>query len=275
MFSVGFRRGLASHFLNNIFFLCIVVVIYIAVYGWVTPENQYTYIYASLFGTLWVTAFLFFNYALGSGLAGLVTLFFSFSIIIPIITDLTVLGTRITLFQIAGITLLFISFYIGNRPAVEKGKSVSLRFIIICIVGIFFNGLVLAVVKLHQGAMPGVDIIAFVFYGFIAAALVSALCFIFFYIRESKKETLSYKYMFRSPKYYLQAAGSGVTTAIGNILMLAAASLLPAAIQFPIMTGGRAIIVAVLSILIFQEKFTKKTAVVFAIGIAALAIINF
>jgi drug/metabolite transporter (DMT)-like permease len=204
----------------------------------------------------------------------LVLLFFSFGIIVPIIVDLTILGTLINIYQIVGIALLFISFYLGNRPDSGEKKGISLKFIVFCIIGFLFNGSVMATAKLHQGAMPGIDVQVFVTFGFTVSVITSAILFVFFHIKESKKEKISYSYMFKAPKYYVSVFGSAVTTAFGNILMLVIAGLVPAAIQFPLMNGGTCLITAILSIFFFKEKFTKKTAIVFIVGIAALAIIN-
>jgi drug/metabolite transporter (DMT)-like permease len=274
IFSAGYRRGHSTHFLNNIVFIGIVVLFYITIYGFKGAVNPETYIYTIFYGIFFVMAMFFLVLAMQMGPTGLVFLFFTFGIIIPIIADLTLLGTLINIFQIAGLVLLFISFYIGNRPDKSENKRISLRFIVICISSLVMNGGIMATAKLHQGAMPGVDIDAFVLYGFIVCLLLSVGLFLFFYIRESKKEKLSYVYMFKSPKYYLSAFGSGITTALGNILMVTLAGLVPAAIQFPLLYGGTTILTTILSIFIFKEKLTKKMVVVIIIGIAALAIIN-
>ena len=274
MFSSGYRRGFASHFLNNTVFLGIVVLLCAAVNGVTGAENPQTYVYAAVYGVVLTSAFLFFVLAMGLGPTGLVTLFFSFGIVIPIIADLAVLGTLVTVFQIIGLALLFISFYIGNRPIGEEKKKISPRFILVCICSFIFNGLAMATAKLHQGVMPGVDVNIFVVFSFTIGVLLSFTLFIISHLKESKKEKISYMHMFKSPKYYLSVVGSGGTTAAGNIFMLIAASQVPAAIQFPLMNGGTAIITAILSIFIFKEKLTKKMAVVFIIGIAALTIIN-
>ena len=274
LFSAGYRRGHASHFLNNIFFLGLVVLICGAINGFSAPENPDTYIYATMFGVFWILSILFLVQAMAMGPTGMVMLFFSFGIIIPVIADLVILGTLIKIFQIVGIVLLFVSFYLGNKPAAGEKKGISLRFIALCIGAFLFNGSVMATAKLHQGAMPGVDVQVFVLLGFTVGTIASAILFVYFHLKESKTEKLSYMYMFKAPMYYVSAIGSGVSTAFGNILMLAAASLVPAAIQFPLMNGGTSIITAFLSIFLFKEKFTKKTAIVFIVGIAALIIIN-
>jgi drug/metabolite transporter (DMT)-like permease len=274
MFAVGYRRGLASHFLNNIFFLSVVVFIFVITNGLHLAENPDTYIYASIFGVVWVMAMVFYIKAMSMGPTGLVALFFAFGIVIPIIVDLTVLGTLVTIFQIVGLALLFVSFYIGNKPPKGEMKSISPQFIITCIISFLINGLIMATVKLHQGAMPGIDVEVFVLYGFAVSVLTSVCCFILFHTRESRQEKISYGYMFKSPKYYLSVAGGGATTAFGNILMVFIAGQVPAAIQFPLMNGGTSIIAAIISIFVFQEKLSKRMAAVFAIGIAAMAIIN-
>jgi len=274
VFSLEYRRGLASHFLNNIFFIGVVVLVLLAINGFLVPVNPATYIYAAVFGVLWVSAMIFYVRAMGLGPTGLVTLFFSFGIIIPIITDVAALGAVLTVFQVVGLVLLLVSFYIGNRPLGDEKKSISPKFIAACIGSFLFNGLIMADVKLHQGAMPGIDVQAFVLYGFAAAVAVSIILFIIFHIKQSRSEKMSYGYMFKSPKYYVTVAGSGVTTAVGNLLMLYAASLVPAATQFPIMNGVTSITSAILSIFIFKEKLTKRMAIVFIVGIAALVIIN-
>ena len=274
IFSSGYFRGLNTYFLNNIFFLGTVVIVCALVNGPAGAVNPETYIYAAIFGVLFVFTILFFITAMTMGPTGLVTLFFSFGIIIPIIVDLTYLGTLINIFQIVGLVLLFTSFYIGNRPAREEKKGISVRFITVCIASMILNGAVMAIAKLHQGVMPGTDVHIFAVFSFSVGTLTSAVLFIIFHIRQARKEKVSYGYMLKTPKYYVSAIGSGVTTAFGNILMLTIAGLVPAAVQFPLMNGGTSLITAVLSVFIFKEKFTKKTAIVFVFGIAALVIIN-
>ena len=307
MFSTEYRRGFASHFLNNVFFLGIVVLFLLAINGFSLAENPETYIYSSVFGVVWVITMFFYIKAMGMGPTGLVTLFFSFGIVLPIIVDMTVLNTMITVFQVVGLALLFLSFYIGNRPLGDEKKNISPQFIATCTASFVFNGLIMATVKLHQGAMPGTDTRVFVLYGFTVAVLVSAICFAFFHIKQLRQagqsgqsvqsvqagqsgqpvqagqsgqpgqpenEKVSYLYMFKSPRYYITVAGGSVTTAIGNMMMLLIASQVPAAIQFPLMNGGSSLVAAILSIFIFKERLSKRMALVFIVGIAALAIIN-
>ena len=273
-FSVEYRRGFASHFLNNVFFLGLTALIVLAINGATPAENPATYIYAAVFGGVWVVSMTLYIIALQTGPTGLVTLFFSFGIIIPIIVDIAVLRTLISIFQIGGLILLFLSFYIGNKPKKGERDYITPQFIIVCLVSIVLNGIVISSAKLHQGIMPGIDVNAFVLYGFTVSVIVSAACFLFFHIRQTKKEKVTYVHMFRSPKYYGSMAGASITTAVGNVIMVLVAGQVPAVIQFPLALGGTSIITAILSVFIFKERITKMTALIFALGIAALVIIN-
>jgi drug/metabolite transporter (DMT)-like permease len=114
-FSRSYMRNFSSYLLFNFFYFSIVALTMLFLKPDFKGIHIYTSIFAACFGLLFIATMLFYMKAMESGLFSYTTLIFSFGITIPIIFGALLWKEEIGIVQSAGLSLLFVTFYIGNR----------------------------------------------------------------------------------------------------------------------------------------------------------------
>ena len=74
-----------------------------------------------------------------------------------------------------------------------------------------------------------------------------------FVVKKDRKDALCI-----SPKIYILIAASALIGSVSYMFQLECASYLPATIQFPVMSGGTIVFTALLGLMLFKEKISKK-----------------
>lgn len=268
-FSSRFMKNLASYFAFNSFYFSIVVVIFLFLKGGFTDFKNITIILGAAFGIGFITTMLCYMKAMDIGPLSYTTLIFSFGIILPIIIGLIFWNENVNLFQILGLGMLLLTFYLGNSPSEKNGTGINLKWLILCIAAFVGNGTLMVVSKWHQVFLPGEQIKEFLIVAFGTAAALSFLLLLF--QRFAKGQRVGH---LKGSLFYVVAIFTGVSTAFGNQLSLTLNTRIPSIIQFPSVSGGTVIFSAIASGLFFKEKFTKKGILGLGTGIAALILLS-
>ncbi len=176
--------------------------------------------------------------------------------------------------RIVGVLLLIVSMIFPlteNRDAGEKhDKKTQVLFIVLCLLVFFMNGFVSILSKIHQieGHYPVVDNNSFVFLTNTINGIFSgaALFLLTLFRREGPKLDVSFKPWMLMAAVAAYALCNGVSYLLQ---LLAAASTMPASVQYPMMTGGSVVLTALAGYVFFREKQSKKAFVGTVLAFAA------
>ena len=168
--------------------------------------------------------------------------------------------------QIAGIVLILVAMVILTGARAEGNLS---RTWFICVILQAFFGGMQGIIQKWQGATPYTEEKpVFLLYTFIFCSLFIA-AWLFFRTRGASGEKVTVPL-----KGFLPAAAIvGVTTSLVNIINLKLAIEVPAAVFFPINSGGYIILTSIASSLYFKEKLTLRQKVSFVIGFVAIFLV--
>ncbi len=176
--------------------------------------------------------------------------------------------------RIAGVVLLIVSmiFPITENTDADSGhnKKTQVLFIILCLLVFFMNGFVSILSKIHQieGNYPTVDNNSFVFLTNTINGIFSgfALFLLTLFRREGPKLSPTFKPWMLIAAVAAYALCNGVSYLLQ---LLAAASTMPASVQYPMMTGGSVVLTALAGYLFFGERQSKRALVGTLLAFAA------
>lgn len=200
--------------------------------------------------------------------------------LLPFLWGLIFLGDAQTLSplslicRITGVLLLIGSMVF---PILEKrdtdeahSKKNQILFLALCLLVFFMNGFVSILSKIHQieGDYPTVDNNSFVFLTNTINGLFSgfALFGLTLIKKSGPKLSPSFKPWMLIAAVTVYALCNGVSYLLQ---LLAAASTMPASVQYPMMTGGSVVLTALAGYLFFQEKQTKRALIGTILAFAA------
>lgn len=210
--------------------------------------------YSVGFGICYTLSFLCFMYAIKEGSLALTSLALSYSLVIPTLFGIIFLGEDITAFSVIGILLLLVSLYLINY---EKGeKKITLKWIIFTLITALGNGGCMVFIKVQQTNQNFMYRNEFMVTGLLIVIVSS---FIFAIIKSPEKFKLCIK-----PVILLPVA-CGLANALGNYSSLKL-SPLPVSFVSPICSAGSILGTAVISLLIYKERFNSKQILGMVLG---------
>lgn len=268
-FNSKFMKNFGNYFLFNTIYFSLAFLIFFIIRDNAQRYHFYTVILGVAFGILIIFTNLCYMKAMETGPLSFSALFFSFGLLIPIMFGVFSWGEKISLAQVTGLMLLFISFYLGSKAGKEDGHTINLRWILLCIGSFLGNGGLMTLSKQHQILLPGQETSGFLMIAFGTAALISAVTFIWCTI--VKRQGI--RHMMK-PYLVLIILGTAGSAVLGNLFTLILATMISAVIQFPTVNGGVVVLSALASLLIFREKLSNKGIAGLCTGIAALFLVS-
>lgn len=206
--------------------------------------------------------------AMNAGPASITTFVYSSSLLIPIVYSYFVWSEPISVWQIIGIAILFISLLlIVIEPGEKKINTVWILFISLAALGSGANGIIQ---KAHQLSAHKSELNLFLIIAFLFAAIASLIIYFLYRPEEVvKKDIKKPSVMSRLFPILL-----GITVGGLNFLNLTLAGLLPAAIIYPVTNIGSLILTSVISVIAFKERLGIRRIIGYVIGIFAILIIG-
>jgi len=203
--------------------------------------------------------------AIKTGSLSLSALIMQYSLIVPAIYGMVMLGEppKITLF--IGLLLLIVSLILVNLSGKEEHVRPTVKWAIVAGLSFIGNGACVTVQKVQQVNFNGQYKSEFMIMS-LAISAVILLCLVLMFDR---------KELFYNVKNGgLIAAGSGVCNGVSNFLMMVLAVMLPASVMYPVVSAGGTITTSLAALLIYREKMSKRQIVGLGIGILAIIALN-
>lgn len=228
-------------------------LIYFAVCGFKIDITVFSVVLALLF-TLFHGIYTIIGFKIMSlGSMAVYTIFLMLGgMILPYLYGLFFLDEEITVLKVMALLLMSLAIILQNNGKKERGKAI---FYILCICVFFLNGLVSIVSKVHQ-TYPQFETVSD--NGFVL--LKNVMRFLLFFgmipfVGKKGEKVFSIK-----PKMYIVIVSSALISSISYYLQLVCASSLPATVQFPVISGGTIVFTALLGMICFKEKISKRQA---------------
>ena len=226
-------------------------VIYFVVSGFKVELTLFSVIVAALF-TLFVGSYTIIGFKIMSlGSMAVYTVFLMLGgMILPYFYGLFFLSEELTFKKVIALVLMIVAIIMQNDGEKKKGKAL---FYILCVSVFILNGLTSVASKVHQ-IYPQFDTVSN--NGFVL--LKNLMRFLMFgamipFVR--KKETRVFA---MNLKLYILIVCSACLSSVAYFFQLVSASFLPATVQFPVMSGGTIVFTAILGMICFKEKISKK-----------------
>ncbi len=219
--------------------------------------------------------------ALRNGEASICGTVYSMGFVIPTLAGMLFWDEKVTLPKVIGILIVIPTLIISgsknsstDKKIIKKaelgknsfGKKISnLGYIVPLTVAMLVAGSLGVYQKYLPTSPSASQISAVIIISFVISASVSALLSIF-----AKPTVIT------NPKRtFLSAAGVGICFGSCNFLNTLLAGMLDSTILFPTLNIGIILFTLALGMLFFGEKFTRKNALVLALGISAILLFTF
>ena len=175
--------------------------------------------------------------------------------------------------RLIGVALLIVSMVfpcLEQKDDEKRPKKTRILFIALCICVFIMNGFVSILSKLHQieTGYPVVDNNSFVFLTNTINGIFSALALFVLTLKNRQGPRLnpSFKPWMLAAAVVVYALCNGISYLLQ---LLAAASTMPASVQYPMMTGGSVVLTALAGYLFFREKPSKTALIGTVLAFAA------
>ena len=178
--------------------------------------------------------------------------------ILPFFLGVAFYDEELNLFKIICCFLIVCSILLNIKSGSKDKKAVFYYMAVFVL-----NGMAGVISKIHQSsALPHANSSEFMAQTSIISAVI---CGIWLLISYRKIPLVS-------PKSFLYVSGSGLFNGVGNLFLLISLAVLPASVQYPLVTGGVMVFSAVIST-VRKEKLTKREYLATAVAFLASVLI--
>ena len=222
-------------------------------------------VYSMLFALGYCTAMVTMLQAIRTGSLSLSALIMQYSLIVPAIYGMTVLGEPVKATLFIGIALLVVSLFLVNFNASEKTVRPTLRWAIYIGLTFIGNGMCATVQKVQQVDFDGAYKSEFMLVGLAVTAVILIVLTLIF-----ERRDLAYNVRHGG----LICAGSGFANGGCNFLIMVLEGLMPASIMYPVICAGATLVTMLVAFVIYRERMSRQQIIGIVLGIFAIIALN-
>ena len=225
-------------------------------------------IYSVAFAVCYAFASITVLLALNIGSLVFTSLFMSYSLLIPTLNGLIFLGDSITIFKITGIVALLISIYLVRAEEKESTNKNGnrLKWWIYVLLGFVTNGMCSVIQNTQKLVFDGKQDSNFMIFALSIVIFIFAICAI---IADRKRFIKSFKCGMIYPS--LNGIANGVTNLL--VIVLTPIRVAPS-VFFPLISAGGIVLMFLVSLFVYKEKFITRQIFGVCFGLAALILLN-
>lgn len=209
-------------------------------------------------------------YAMKSGTVSLNSMFSTAGMVIPIIAGVFLFDKKISILQIVGLGLFFLSAYCLIASSKTVYSNFSYKTLLLLIGSMIANGCTMLAQQMFTMYVPSGDVSVFSFLSFGIIAVLSGV----FYITSAAVKKEKYENIKLSKALIICGIVLAVSVFVINQLATISTSLVSPVILFTFINGGGTIISTLVAAVFYREKISKKTVLGIIIGIVSLVIIK-
>ncbi len=203
--------------------------------------------------------------ALSSGPMSLTLLLQSYSLLLPAFYGILFLDEEIGVTLIIGIALLALCLFLTYFEKKGESERISVRWLIFALLAFLGNGMCSVIQKMHTTSLGDKYSNEFMIVA-LALITVSFACIALF------RQRREFKPFIRRGWYF--GALCGLFNGGVNMGVIMLSSMMPASLQFPMISGGSILATALFSVFLYKEKLTVRQWCGFGVGILSVILLN-
>ncbi len=207
--------------------------------------------------------------SLQSGTIVLNSIFATTGMIIPIIAGTFLFDESVSWLQVVFIALLFVGIYLIIGAAKKDVKSFSPKTLIYLLGSFFTNGCVMLCQKQFGISFPEENVALFSLVTFLVPAIIMGIAVLF--IPKKPEETVKNSI---PPRLVGYAAILAFAVFVIQQLVTELTPKVSSAILFTVVNGGASVIAAIVGVVMYKEKLTKRSLLGIILSLAALICIK-
>ena len=221
----------------------------------------YSVLFAIGYTVSMATGFL----AIKTGSLSLSALIMQYSLILPAIYGMVMLGEELKITIFAGIALLIVSLMLVTLKGDEGSVRPTFKWAVFAALSFIGNGMCGTVQKVQQLDFDGKYKSEFM----IVALGISAVFLLLFVLIYERRDL---GYNIKKGGYI--CAISGVCNGGCNFFMMMLAGMLPASVMYPVISAGGTIATSLAALLIYKEKMSRRQLIGLGLGVLAIVFLN-
>lgn len=253
----------------------VIVTVIMALTGGMKLLNPVGYLITFGFGLAFVITLASMTIAMNCGHLGLTVLIQNSSLLVPVIFGVAVWHESLTAMKVAGIVCVFIplilSSFTGSDPGSGNPGWNKRKWLFFTALA-FLGDSTLAILQgVMSRACATTDSVTFTFWTSLFSAIIALAVLLLFTLRSGAPLFASVR-----PRraFSLTIGGIGIGTAGGNCFTIAALTVMPSSILFPISKCGLLLLIWLIDIIVYREKATPVGWIMFILGLIGIALLS-
>ena len=219
-------------------------------------------LWAAIFAVIMIPYYMIGIKVLSLGSLAIYSMFMMLGgMIVPFFYGIIFLNEEISVGKAIGTVLLTIFIVLQalcQKSSDEEAKGGNkYLFFILCIIIFFINGMTGVIAKAHSISVGAVDEASFTATYCAMTAVFSLAILLLSCLKSGREKARVVKSALKIKPIAIMVL-LGAAAYGGNFLQLLAADKVPASVQFPLVSGGVIVLSALVSLLFFKEKISKK-----------------
>ena len=182
--------------------------------------------------------------------------------LLPFVTGIAFYGEPLTFWRGACVVLVVCALLLGTGKSAGGDKRAIKYYL-----GVFVtNGLSGVFAKINQASGAGVASSTYLMLGGMWSALICGTAVLIFMIRKKRR------FLQKPLPALTSAALYGTLSAFGNLFLLLGLEVLPASVQYPLVTGGTMVLSTAIAFFM-HEKVTLRRVIAVLVALAAVTLL--
>lgn len=227
--------------------------------------------YAALYGIAMLTAQFFFLFAVGRGPVSVSTLFYSCGFILPTFWGIVRFHEPVGVLQLVGVALVLLSFVLSMGERKDEGKKADWIWCVFAVSAAACSGTV-GIVQKEFSKLSACPLDCFLFVAFAFSSLVGVVLAAALGAWEQRKKGKPERGEVKRALW--GGLPLGAIMGASNKLNTYLAGVFESVVTFPCVNGGRIVLTAIVSALLFKEKTALRQKIAVVVGVLAIVFIS-
>ena len=229
-----------------------------------------TFIYALFYAMSLMLSMVSGFFALACGPMSLTSLIVSFSLVLPSVYGIGVLGESLTAYKLTGFALLAASLILFNINKGVGNDRITAKWALFTALTLVSNGVFAIVQKMHQNSFPGEYTSEFMRDATLICTLIFLAVTLITRARRPKAEREAEKGM----SAHIYGITAGLANSGSNFFTLLLSGMADASAVFPMISAGTAVAVFLAGTVFFKEKQSIIRFIALALGVASVVLLK-